>query len=96
MRHMTNLRFIDAVAREKSIRKAAEKMAITSTALNRRILGTHKNCLKHTKPASHEHDKETRHQEQNRIHNIDAMFRKFLSKRHSRQSNSCDSGNSYA
>ena len=38
MRHMTNLRFIDAVAREKSIRKAAEKLAITSTALNRRIL----------------------------------------------------------
>jgi len=38
MRFMTSLRFIDAVAREKSIRKAAEKLAITSTALNRRIL----------------------------------------------------------
>jgi DNA-binding transcriptional LysR family regulator len=38
MRFMTTLRFIDAVAREKSIRKAAEKLAITSTALNRRIL----------------------------------------------------------
>ena len=35
---MTSLKFIDAVAREKSIRKAAEKLAITSTALNRRIL----------------------------------------------------------
>ena len=35
---MTSLRFINAVAREKSIRKAAEKLAITSTALNRRIL----------------------------------------------------------
>ena len=38
MRFMTSLHFIDAVAREKSIRKAAEKLAITSTALNRRIL----------------------------------------------------------
>jgi len=38
MRFMTSLKFIDAVAREKSIRKAAEKLAITSTALNRRIL----------------------------------------------------------
>ena len=38
MRFMTSLRFIDAVAKEKSIRKAAEKLAITSTALNRRIL----------------------------------------------------------
>jgi DNA-binding transcriptional LysR family regulator len=38
MRFMTSLRFVDAVAREKSIRKAAEKLAITSTALNRRIL----------------------------------------------------------
>jgi DNA-binding transcriptional LysR family regulator len=38
MRYMTSLRFIDAVAREGSIRKAAEKLAITSTALNRRIL----------------------------------------------------------
>ena len=38
MRYMTSLRFIDAVAREGSIRKAADKLAITSTALNRRIL----------------------------------------------------------
>jgi len=38
MRFMTSLRFIESVAREKSIRKAAEKLAITSTALNRRIL----------------------------------------------------------
>ena len=38
MRFMTSLKFIDVVAREKSIRKAAEKLAITSTALNRRIL----------------------------------------------------------
>jgi len=38
MRFMANLRFIDSVAREGSIRRAAEKLAITSTALNRRIL----------------------------------------------------------
>ena len=38
MRFMTTLNYIDAVAREKSIRKAAEKLAITSTALNRRVL----------------------------------------------------------
>jgi DNA-binding transcriptional LysR family regulator len=38
MRYMTSLRFIDVVAREGSIRKAADKLAITSTALNRRIL----------------------------------------------------------
>ncbi|WP_108658683.1 LysR family transcriptional regulator [Acuticoccus kandeliae] len=38
MRHLQTLRFIDAVARAKSIRKAAETLAITSTALNRRIL----------------------------------------------------------
>ena len=38
MRHLTQLRYIDVVAREGSIRKAAEKLAITSTALNRRIL----------------------------------------------------------
>ena len=38
MRFMTSLRFIDVVAREGSIRKAADKLAITSTALNRRIL----------------------------------------------------------
>jgi len=38
MRFMTSLRFVDVVAREGSIRKAADKLAITSTALNRRIL----------------------------------------------------------
>ena len=38
MRHLTQLRYIDVVAREGSIRKAAEKLSITSTALNRRIL----------------------------------------------------------
>lgn len=38
MRHLTTLRFIDAVARTGSIRKAAESLSITSTALNRRIL----------------------------------------------------------
>lgn len=38
MRHLTQLRYIDVVAREKSIRRAADKLAITSTALNRRIL----------------------------------------------------------
>ena len=38
MRHLTHLRYIDVVAREKSIRKASEKLNITSTALNRRIL----------------------------------------------------------
>ncbi len=38
MRHLTQLRYIDVVAREKSIRQAADKLAITSTALNRRIL----------------------------------------------------------
>ena len=38
MRHLTHLRYIDVVAREKSIRKASEKLNITSTALNRRVL----------------------------------------------------------
>lgn len=38
MRHLLDLRYIDAVARAGSIRKAAEALAITSTALNRRIL----------------------------------------------------------
>ena len=38
MRYLTPLKYIDAVARAGSIRKAAEKLAITSTALNRRIL----------------------------------------------------------
>jgi DNA-binding transcriptional LysR family regulator len=38
MRHLTSIRYIDAVARAGSIRKAAEALSITSTALNRRIL----------------------------------------------------------
>jgi len=38
MRHLTHLKYIDVVAREGSIRKAADRMSITSTALNRRIL----------------------------------------------------------
>ncbi|MBJ3775483.1 LysR family transcriptional regulator [Acuticoccus mangrovi] len=38
MRHLQTLRYVDAVARAGSIRKAAETLAITSTALNRRIL----------------------------------------------------------
>jgi len=38
MRHIMPLRYIDAVAKAGSIRKAAETLAITSTALNRRIL----------------------------------------------------------
>ena len=38
MRHQLPLRYIDAVARTGSIRKAADTLAITSTALNRRIL----------------------------------------------------------
>lgn len=38
MRHLGTLRYVDAVARAGSIRKAAEALAITSTALNRRIL----------------------------------------------------------
>ncbi len=38
MRQLTHLKYIDVVAREGSIRKAAEKLNITSTALNRRIL----------------------------------------------------------
>lgn len=37
-RHMTPLAYIDAIARAGSIRKAAETLAITSTALNRRLL----------------------------------------------------------
>ncbi len=35
---MQQLKYIDAVARTGSIRRAADKLAITSTALNRRIL----------------------------------------------------------
>ena len=38
MRALVNLRYVETVAREGSIRKAADKLAITSTALNRRIL----------------------------------------------------------
>jgi DNA-binding transcriptional LysR family regulator len=38
VRHLMPLRYIDAVVRAGSIRKAAEALAITSTALNRRIL----------------------------------------------------------
>ena len=38
MRHQLPLMYVDAVARAGSIRKAAETLAITSTALNRRIL----------------------------------------------------------
>ena len=38
MRALTTFRFVETVAREGSIRKAAEQLAITSTALNRRIL----------------------------------------------------------
>ncbi len=38
MRHQTTLRFIDAIAQAGSIRRAAEKMAITPSALNRRLL----------------------------------------------------------
>jgi DNA-binding transcriptional LysR family regulator len=37
-RHLTPLHYIDAIARAGSIRKAAETLAITSTALNRRLL----------------------------------------------------------
>ena len=38
MRHLTTLRYVDQVARVQSIRKAAELLAITPSALNRRIL----------------------------------------------------------
>ncbi|MGV8950089.1 MAG: LysR family transcriptional regulator [Cypionkella sp.] len=38
MRQLTPMQFIDAVARAGSIRKAAEGMALTSTALNRKVL----------------------------------------------------------
>jgi len=38
MKHLLPLHYIDAVARAGSIRQAAETLAITSTALNRRIL----------------------------------------------------------
>ena len=38
MKHLSHLSYIDMVARAGSIRKAAEQLNITSTALNRRIL----------------------------------------------------------
>lgn len=38
MRYLLPLHYIDTVARSGSIRRAADKLAITSTALNRRIL----------------------------------------------------------
>ena len=38
MRYLQQLKYIDAVARTGSIRRAAQSLAITSTALNRRIL----------------------------------------------------------
>lgn len=38
MRYLQQLMYIDAVARTGSIRRAAQSLAITSTALNRRIL----------------------------------------------------------
>ena len=38
MRHLQQLLYIDAVARTGSIRRAAQSLSITSTALNRRIL----------------------------------------------------------
>lgn len=38
MRYLDSARYIDAIAKAGSIRKAAETLAITSTALNRRIL----------------------------------------------------------
>ncbi|MEM9708491.1 MAG: LysR family transcriptional regulator [Pseudomonadota bacterium] len=37
-RHLTPLQYIDAIARAGSIRKAADTLSITSTALNRRVL----------------------------------------------------------
>ena len=38
MRHMLVFRYLDMVARIGSIRRAAEELAITPSALNRRIL----------------------------------------------------------
>ncbi len=38
MRYLTTLKFIDTIAKAGSIRKAAETLSITSTALNRRVL----------------------------------------------------------
>ncbi|MEM9123810.1 MAG: LysR family transcriptional regulator [Pseudomonadota bacterium] len=42
MQHETTLRYIDAIARAGSIRGAAEKLAITPSALNRRLLAIEK------------------------------------------------------
>jgi len=39
MRAMDTLQYVDIIAKEGSIRKAADRLNITSTALNRRILG---------------------------------------------------------
>ena len=39
MRHLTTLRYIDAVAKSGSIRQAADQLNITPSALNRRIQG---------------------------------------------------------
>jgi DNA-binding transcriptional LysR family regulator len=38
MRHMKILRYVDEVARTGSIRKAAERLAVTASAVNRRIM----------------------------------------------------------
>ena len=38
MRHETTLRYVDAIARHRSIRRAAEALALTPSALNRRLL----------------------------------------------------------
>lgn len=38
MQHEKTLRYVDAIARHRSIRRAAEAMAITPSALNRRLL----------------------------------------------------------
>ena len=38
MQFMKSMHFITVIAEEKSIRKAAEKLAITPSALNRRLL----------------------------------------------------------
>ena len=45
MRHLLPLQYIDAVARTGSIRRAAETLNLTSTALNRRILAMEEELL---------------------------------------------------
>ena len=47
MKHLLPLIYIDAVAKSGSIRKAAESLAITSTALNRRILAMEEELGEH-------------------------------------------------